>query len=135
MTLSELNKMCNGTLMDLLQIEFLLDSSGNLMASMPITDYHKQPMGYLHGGATIALAESLGSAASLYKLKGKAGVMAVQLQTSHIQAARQGMVIATASLIVEQAKLHIWDIEVRDDQGQLLSITRLSNRIINRSDE
>jgi len=135
MTLDKLTKMCQGTLMDLLQIEFLLDSSGNLMASMPITDYHKQPMGYLHGGATIALAESLGSAASLYKLKGKAGVMATQLQTSHLLPASQGMVIATASLIVEQSKLHIWDIEVRDDQGQLLSITRLSNRIIQNSNE
>lgn len=130
MTLAELNKSCNHTLVDLLGIEFIKNSSGALMASMLVSEYHKQPFGYLHGGASIALAESLASASSLWKLNGKAGVMATQVSTNHLLSIQDGIVVASGELVFESKKIHIWDIEVRNQEGLLLSVSRITNRII-----
>jgi 1,4-dihydroxy-2-naphthoyl-CoA hydrolase len=132
MTIGELNALCSGTFMERLGIRYDLDEQGQLIALMPVTGFHKQPFGYLHGGATIALAESLSSAASLYLLEGKSGVMGTQVNTQHLSSVKSGIVKASAHLIFNNDKIHIWDVSIVDDNEQLISISRITNRILSR---
>ena len=130
MTLEHLNEICRGTLMETLGIVYGMDEKGGLTATMPVSDGHKQPFGHLHGGATIALAESLGSAASLFMLDGKSIVMGTQVNSQHLNSVRSGIVTASSELIFQNDKIHIWDIFVRYEQNRIISITRITNRII-----
>lgn len=130
MTIEQLNAICKETLMETLGIVYDLDEEGGLTATMPVTNGHKQPFGYLHGGATIALAESLGSAASLFLLDGKSLVMGTQVNTQHLNSVKAGKVKAYSKLIFQNDKIHIWDISIQDEANRLISITRITNRII-----
>lgn len=130
MTIDELNAICKDTLMETLGITYGLNEKGGLTARMPVTNGHKQPFGYLHGGATIALAESLGSAASLFLLDGKSLVMGTQVNTQHLNSVKAGSVLASSELIFQNDKIHIWDITIRDEADRIISITRITNRII-----
>jgi len=119
------------TLVEHLDIRFHVDAEGRLQASMPVDKRTHQPMGLLHGGATAALAETLGSVGSalLIDLRTQAAV-GMEVTANHLRGVREGRVTATGELVHQGSKTHVWDIRVHDDAGKLIAICRLTNMII-----
>jgi uncharacterized protein (TIGR00369 family) len=124
------NRLRKGTLLEVLGIEFSLEG-GSFSARMPVNENTKQPMGLLHGGATAALAESLGSTGSavITDLDDYA-VVGTQVSANHLRGVRSGSVLAVGELLHHGRSSHVWDIRVYDDQQRLCAICRLSNLII-----
>jgi 1,4-dihydroxy-2-naphthoyl-CoA hydrolase len=131
LTLEGLNNLCKNTMMEHLGIEFTEVSNGRLVAKMPIDNRTIQPMKRLHGGATMALAESVGSAGSLTLVDpDKFAVLGVEISGSHVGATSGDFVIATGTILHQGQTSHVWEIRVEDQKGTLISICRLTNRIV-----
>ena len=130
MTIEEINRASKDTFMDLLGIEFTASTENSLEARMPITPKLYQPMNVVHGGALISLAESVGSAASFLLVDPeKFNVLGSVVNSQHVAPAREGILHARATLLVKADFKHIWDVEIRDDSGKLISISRVTNSI------
>ena len=130
MTIEELNRICRGTFMDLLNIEFTAYSETTVEAVMPVTPDLCQPMGVVHGGALISLAESVGSAGSMLQVDPEQfEVHGSVVYTQHLSPARKGKLFARAGILSRGDFKHIWDVEIRDEQGQLISVSRVTNSI------
>ncbi len=131
LTLEGLNDLCKNTMMEHLGIEFTEVSNGRLVAKMPIDNRTIQPMKRLHGGATMALAESVGSAGSLTLVDlTKYAVLGVEISGSHIGATREDYVFGIGVLVHQGKTSHVWEIRIEDQKGKLISLCRLTNRII-----
>ncbi len=127
----EANLICQNTLVSHLGIRFLADEEGRFCATMPVASHTHQPMGLLHGGATAALAESLGSMASalLVDLE-RQSVVGIEVNANHLKGIRSGMVKATAEIIHQGRTTHVWDIRVTNEAGELVAVCRLTNLVI-----
>ena len=135
-TLDKLNRACKDTFMELLGIRFTEATEDSLEARMPITPKLYQPMEVVHGGALISLAESVGSAASYLLVDPERfNVFGNVVNSQHLAPARKGTLIARASLLVKADFKHIWDVQIRDDSGKLISISRVTNSIKPRKPE
>ena len=136
MTIDEINRACRHTFMELLGIEFTTATESSLEARMPITPKLYQPMEVVHGGALISLAESVGSAASFLLVDPEHfNVLGSTVNSQHISPARKGTLIAKATLLVKADFKHIWDVQIKDDKGKLISISRVTNSIKPRKPE
>ena len=122
------NLLIPNTLAAHLDIRFHVDAEGRLCATMPVDPRTHQPFGLLHGGATAALAETLGSTASFLVVQhdGKA-VVGVELSASHVKGVRSGSVTATGELVHQGRTTHVWDIRVHNGSGELCAIFRMTN--------
>ena len=119
------------TLMETLQIEYIDVGEGFLTAKMPVNSKVHQPMGLLHGGASVALAESVGSAASMLFLDPKQfEVRGIEISANHLKSKREGEVFATARIIHKGNRLHLWEIKITDENDQLISLCKLTNMIL-----
>jgi uncharacterized protein (TIGR00369 family) len=120
-----------GTLMEALGITYVPSAPGTFAATMPVGPNTLQPMGLLHGGATSALAESLGSAGSIMLIDhATQGVVGVEVNANHVKSVRSGSVTATGTLVHQGRSTHVWDIRVTDGSGALVALCRLTNLII-----
>lgn len=127
------NDWCRNTLMDTLEIEYIDAGEDFLTAKMPVNPRVHQPMGLLHGGATVALAESVGSAASfLFLNTEKQEVRGIEISANHLRAKRDGTVFCTARIIHKGRSIHLWEIKVTDEEGRLVSLCKLTNMILPR---
>ena len=136
MTIEQLNRACKNTFMELLGIVFIRASESSLEAMMPITPKLYQPLKVVHGGALISLAESVGSAASFLLVDPMHfNVLGSVVNSQHIAPARKGTLFAKATLLVKADFKHIWDVTIKDDEGKLISISRVTNSIKPRKPE
>jgi len=134
-SIEDLNKSTKGTLMEALQIIFLEYSNECLIAEMPVNENTVQPYGFLHGGATMALAESVGGALSLFSLDDKSLIaVGVEINANHLLPVRTGKVKATASFLRKGNSIHVLDIRVTDDSDRLISVCRLTNKILKKEE-
>ncbi len=125
--LQKCNAICTGTLMETLDITFVDVGEGFLKAKMPVVPAVHQPDGVLHGGATVALAESVGSAASYIFLDTeKVMVRGIEIAANHIKSIRSGYVYATATIIHKGRTTQLWNIRVSDEMGNLISVVKLT---------
>lgn len=125
------NRFTKNTLMETLQIEYIDVGEDFLTAKMPVNSKVHQPMGLLHGGASVALAESVGSAASMVFIdQEKYDVLGIEISANHVKSKREGDVFATAKIIHKGNKLHLWEIRITDENNQLISICKLTNMIL-----
>ena len=132
LSLAGLNKMGEGNMLAYLDIEFTEIGEEYLVAKMPVTAKVKQPMGLLHGGANVVLAESLASCAS-YCVAGKdAMVVGVEINANHLKAVRHGEVFATASPIKLGKTLHVWQIDIHQN-SDLVCSSRLTVMVKSKS--
>ena len=128
-------KICNdfskGTLMETLDIEYTDAGEGFLQAKMPVTSKVYQPMGILHGGASVALAESVGSAAShLFIDADKYVVKGLEISANHLRSKSEGFVFATAKIIHKGKTTHLWEIRIVDEDDNLISLCKLTNIVL-----
>jgi 1,4-dihydroxy-2-naphthoyl-CoA hydrolase len=129
--LARANALCKGTMMEALGIVFVPSAPDEVAATMPVEARTQQPMGMLHGGATVALAESLGSASSYLLVDGeRQAVVGVEVNANHLRAVSSGMVKATGKLVHRGRTTHVWDIRIADDHERLVAVCRLTNMII-----
>lgn len=115
-----------------LGIEFTEAGEGYLMARMPVDGRTHQPFGILHGGASVVLAESLGSVASWMLLDDptKQRAVGLEVNANHLRAVRSGWVYGRCTPIHTGRTTHVWDIRITDEQGKLVCISRLTVAII-----
>lgn len=130
-------QLCNdwskNTLMETLNIKYVDAGEGFLVATMPVDSRVHQPMGLLHGGATVALAESVGSAASLMFINPeRQEVRGIEISANHLKSKRDGIVIATAKIIHQGASIHLWEIRIADENDKLISLCKLTNMVLPR---
>lgn len=128
---AHLQEMSKNTMVAHLGIEFLELGENYITAKMPVDHRTHQPMGLLHGGASVALAETLGSVASslLIDLKNYACV-GLEINANHIKSAHSGFVIGKVTPIHIGKKTHVWDIRITNLNNTLICICRLTVAII-----
>lgn len=128
-----MKEVSKNTLMETLNIEYTNVGEDFLEAKMPVNSSVHQPAGLLHGGASIALAESVGSAASaLFVDSSTHEVRGIEISANHIKSKRDGIVTATARLINKGRSIHLWEIRITDEEGVLISLCKLTNMILDR---
>ncbi|MCD6090812.1 MAG: hotdog fold thioesterase [Bacteroidales bacterium] len=129
--LEQINETSKGTLIEVLGIEYLIVEPGYIKAKMPVDERTRQPYGILHGGASVALAETIGSIGSAVIMAGKnADVRGAGISANHVKAVKSGWVFGEARTIHVGKNTHIWDIQIKDEEGDLVSTARLTNFIL-----
>lgn len=132
--LENCKKWCENTLMQTLEIEFIDAGEGFLKAQMPVNPRVHQPMGLLHGGASVALAESVGSAASLMFINPETHeVRGIEIAANHVKSKRAGMVYGTAKIIHKGRMVHLWEIKITDENDMLISLCKITNIVLERT--
>jgi len=125
--LAELNAMSKNTLMETLKIEVIDCGDDFLIAKMPVNSRVHQPDGVLHGGATAALAESIGSFAShIFTDLENYFVRGIEVTANHLKSVTDGYVYAKATFLHKGRTTQLLDIRVTDDNDNLISICKLS---------
>lgn len=120
------------TLMDALQMKVIHQSKKLIKVEMPVTGSVKQPMGFLHGGATVALAETAASIGGMqYIDSSREAIVGIEINCNHLKAKKEGAVIAEATPTHIGKKTHVWSIDIRDEQGVLTAISRCTLGVVN----
>lgn len=134
-SLQKLQTMSAGTMGEHIGIEFTEIGDDYLKATMPVDQRTRQPYGLLHGGASVALAETLGSVASSLVLDTNVFIcVGLEINANHIRSARQGRVTGIATPIHLGSSTHVWDIKIYDERERLLCISRLTVAILKGKD-
>jgi uncharacterized protein (TIGR00369 family) len=123
--IEKLNNLCKGTFISFLGIEFLDYGDDFVEARMPV-DNKLQPMGLLHGGASLALAETIASGGSYLLVDSdKYDVLGLQVSGNHLSTVSDGTLHARAEIIHRGKTTHVWDVKITGDTGKLISVTRV----------
>lgn len=135
--LNTLDFIHNDSISKLIGIEFLEAGEGYLLARMPVDARTHQPFGILHGGASVVLAETMGSVASVIMLDDPAKQQAVGLEinANHIRSVREGWVYGRCVPIHIGRTTHVWDIRITDERDKLVCVSRLTIAVIGRSSD
>ena len=130
--LDALQKFTIGTMVEHLDIRFEEVTPNSLIASMPVDHRTVQPYGIIHGGATATLAETIGSLASQLVIadpeQGK--VVGIELNINHLRQATKGRVYGETTPVRIGRRIHVWQIDICDEQGKLVSRARLTVMVI-----
>lgn len=125
--LEQCREFCKNTLLETLEIEFVEIGERSLTARMPVGPKVHQPDGVLHGGASVALAETVGSAAAIiFNKEREVQVRGIEISANHVKSTRNGYVYATASPVHFGKTTQLWQIPIRDQEGELLSMIKLT---------
>jgi 1,4-dihydroxy-2-naphthoyl-CoA hydrolase len=132
-TLEELNGNRGGTLIENLGILFTEIGDDFVRGTMPVDTRTVQPYGLLHGGASVALAETLGSmGAAMCVDADEYQVVGQEINANHVRAARSGLVTGTARAVHLGGRTHVWSIEIVNDAQKLVCISRITMAVIKR---
>ena len=132
-SLETLNKMSANTLAGTLGIEFIEIGTDWLMARMPVDARTHQPYGLLHGGASVALAETLGSTAAHCCIDGsKQYVVGLEINANHLKGARDGFVFGTARPVHVGRSTQVWEIKIVNEKKELVCISRITMAILSK---
>lgn len=131
-TLEQLNQWSEGTMMQPLGIVFSEIGEDYLRGTMPVDGRTRQPYGLLHGGASVALAETLGSTAAGLCVGADEGVVGIEINANHLKGIREGIVTGTARPLHVGRSTQVWEIRIADENGQLACVSRLTLAVIRR---
>jgi 1,4-dihydroxy-2-naphthoyl-CoA hydrolase len=130
-TVEELNGRPKGHIGDLIGIEFTEITNDSISARMPVNEKTHQPYGILHGGASVVLAESLGSVASNMIIDSNKYIgVGLEVNANHLRPVKSGFVTGICKPIHIGGKTHVWDIRLYDDRGKMNCVSRLTVAII-----
>jgi len=126
------NARIKGTMLEMIGLEYVSCTDNSISARIPVNHRTIQPYGILHGGATAALAETLGSVASEHAVNqpGVQKVVGIELNINHLSQATSGWVTGTVTPIRIGRRLHVWDIRNVDENGKLISVARLTTMVV-----
>lgn len=130
-TVRQLNALCKNTLSDTLGMEFLSAEKGKVVAKMPVDSRTIQPFKILHGGASLALAETVASVGSTMLVDlSKFGVVGVEVNGNHVGRVTSGFVTATATIVHQGGKTHVWNVDIVDENSRLVMVGRVTIMVI-----
>jgi hypothetical protein len=129
-----INQFSEDSLVRSLGIEFTRISLEKIEAVMPVDKRTLRPGGLLHGGANLALAETLAGLGSMIAVDmQKYDVLGIQVSANHTGSATEGKVIGCAEIVHQGKQTHIWNVEIRNESGKLLSTARVTNMIVKKN--
>ena len=130
-SLVDLNRLSRGTLIEHLGIVFTAAGPDWLQATMPVDPRTRQPYGLLHGGASVVLAETLGSSAGNLCLDTTERMaVGLEINANHLRAMREGTVIGTARALHVGRSTHVWEIRIEDERGRAVCVSRLTLAVV-----
>ncbi|MGD9823810.1 hotdog fold thioesterase [Desulfobacter sp.] len=129
-TVDDMNQFGADTLISLLDITFVEKGEDFLTASMPVDSRTHQPMGILHGGASVVLAETLGSCASQMALDDGYYSVGLEIKANHIKSISRGQVTGRATPLHLGRSTQVWDIDIKTDNGELICVSRLTMAVL-----
>lgn len=130
-TVDQCNKMCENTIHDALGIKITEVGDDFLAGTMPVDERTVQPFRLLHGGASVVLAESLGSLASVMMINQEKNIcVGLDINANHVRAVKSGEVRGVARPINIGGKIHIWEIKIFNDTDKLVCISRLTVTVL-----
>jgi len=125
-----LNEFCAQSMIGLLGITFTDVQPDSIQATMPVNSKTCQPNGWLHGGASLALAESMAGAGSYLLVdREQFNVLGLQVSGNHVSSINKGLLQANAQLIHKGKTTHVWDVKITDENHKLISTVRVTNII------
>lgn len=131
----DLNELSRNTLAERIGIEITEVGETYIKARMPVDERTHQPFGLLHGGASAALAETLGSIAGNFVIdREKEACVGLEINANHVRSVRDGYVYGTVRPIHIGGSTQVWDIRIEDDRGKLVCVSRLTLAVIKRKD-
>jgi 1,4-dihydroxy-2-naphthoyl-CoA hydrolase len=134
MDLTNLKELGNGTLLEALGIEIIEIGEGRVVATMPVDHRTHQPFGLLHGGASVALAETVASLGAYALIDPeKESVVGLEINANHVRAVRSGTVTATGTVLHRGKTTMVWDIKIVDEQERLVCVSRCTIAVIKKS--
>lgn len=113
-----------------LGITFVETTGDRVVATMPVTPDHHQPLGYLHGGASVALAETVASIGAYFAAPEGYVAFGMEINANHLRPVRDGVLTAAATPIHRGRTTHVWGVEIRDEQGRLVCIVRTTIAVV-----
>ncbi|TVY08159.1 hotdog fold thioesterase [Paenibacillus cremeus] len=121
-----------GTMAEVLGIEILELTPDRVVATMPVNSATRQPMGLLHGGASVALAETVASIGSWKRIDDptKQTAVGLEINANHLRSKREGIVTAVATPVHTGRKTMVWDIRITDEASKLICISRCTVAIV-----
>ena len=125
-TLNQLNEMSKNCAIEHLGIEVSAVGENWIEAKMPVDHRTTQPFGLLHGGVSVALAETIGSLAGFLCIEEGQSALGLDINANHLRPVKQGVVIAKAMPISLSKNIHVWQIDIRDEQDKLCCVSRLT---------
>lgn len=134
--IAKLNGMHKDTALNVMGIKLSEATKDRVVATMPITSHHHQPMGYLHGGVSVLLAETVASWGSILNIDTDRQVaFGLEINANHLRPKREGVLTAVAIPLHRGRTTHIWDIRITDEKNKLVCISRCTVAIVDRSSE
>lgn len=131
LTVAQLNRSMPNTMGGHIGIEFTKVGEDYLEAKMPVDHRTQQPMGLLHGGASVALAETMGSIAAYCVIdRSKYFCVGLEINANHLKGAKSGYVVGKTSPIHIGKQTHVWEIRIRDEQDNPICISRITMAIL-----
>ena len=132
-TIEKLNFYSRNTLVEHLGIEVLRIGEDFIEAKMPVDHRTHQPLGLLHGGASVALAETLGSVAAMCCLDTSLQYpVGLDINANHIKSVRDGFVVGKVKVIHVGKKTHVWEIRITTEKNELVCVSRITMAIIDK---
>ncbi|MEZ5016342.1 MAG: hotdog fold thioesterase [Flavipsychrobacter sp.] len=133
--LAQMNALSANTMGETLGMVFTTVADNYIEATMPVDNRTRQPYGLLHGGASAALAETVGSVASSLCIDNEQQIcVGIEINCNHVRGKRSGIVTARAEPLHIGATTHVWDIKIRDEREKLVCVSRLTVSILKKKD-
>jgi uncharacterized protein (TIGR00369 family) len=127
----ELTRLSAGTMIEALGIQVVRAEPDVVVMTMPVTDTTRQPFGVLHGGASVALAESAASLGTWLNCDpSRERAMGIEINANHIRAKQDGVVTATATPLHRGRRTMVWDIRITDEEHRLICISRCTVAVV-----
>lgn len=132
--LTIINQYAQNTLVDRLGIRFTALGEGWVEATMPVDQRTMRPGGFLHGGANLALAETIAGLGSMLTVDMEEfDILGIQVSANHTGSISEGMVYARAEIVHLGNQTHVWNVEIKNEAGKLISTGRVTNMIIKKN--
>ena len=130
-SIADLNELSRGTLIEHLGIVFTEAGDDWVRATMPVEPRTRQPYGLLHGGASVVMAETLGSSAGNLCLDTREQMaVGLEINANHLRAVREGTVTGTARALHVGRTTQVWEIRIEDERGRAVCISRLTLAVV-----
>ncbi|HYG39697.1 MAG TPA: hotdog fold thioesterase [Cytophagales bacterium] len=132
-TIEKLNQFSKGSMAEHLDIEITELGSDYIVAKMPVNHKTKQPLGLLHGGASVALAETLGSVAAFSCIDtSKQQAVGLEINANHIRSVTEGFVYGRAEPLHIGRATQVWEIKIKNEQGKLVCVSRITVAVLDK---
>ena len=131
--IAAMNSTSQGTVADVLDIKIVQAEKDRVVATMPIGPNHRQPGGYLHGGVSVVLAETIASIGSMLNIDAdRRTAFGLEINANHLRPKREGMLTGVATPIARGRTTHVWDVRITDENAKPICVSRCTVAIVDR---